>query len=99
MGSNGAGLGEAASGTGGGNAGASNNGRGRGHITVSFFEKRRRKAWYMRAAYGGGDEEVCWESWTVRVTVAEPKTDAGKPILFHFSHHRYHCLRYATKPV
>ncbi|KAI5863263.1 DUF1649-domain-containing protein [Durotheca rogersii] len=51
---------------------------GRGNIQVQFFEKKRRKAWYMRAAYGGGDEEVCWESWTVKVTVAEPRTDSER---------------------
>ncbi len=48
------------------------NGGGRGQITVLFFEKRRRKNWFMR-----GDEEVCWESWTVKVTVAEPRTESG----------------------
>ncbi|KAI1769154.1 DUF1649-domain-containing protein [Hypoxylon sp. FL1150] len=53
-------------------------GGGRGNIQVQFFEKKRRKAWYMRAAYGSGDEEVCWESWTVKVTVAEPKTDSER---------------------
>ncbi|KAI0014207.1 DUF1649-domain-containing protein [Xylariaceae sp. FL0662B] len=51
---------------------------GRGHISVQFFEKKRRKAWYMRAAYGGGDEEVCWECWTVKVTVAEPRTESER---------------------
>ncbi|KAL7626559.1 hypothetical protein AAE478_003331 [Parahypoxylon ruwenzoriense] len=51
---------------------------GRGNIQVQFFEKKRRKAWYMRAAYGGGDEEVCWECWTVKVTVAEPRTDSER---------------------
>lgn len=25
----------------------------------------------------GGEEEFCWEKWTVRVTVAEPKTESG----------------------
>ncbi|KAI1212217.1 DUF1649-domain-containing protein [Annulohypoxylon truncatum] len=50
---------------------------GRGHISVQFFEKKRRKTWYMRA-YGGGDEEICWESWTVKVTVAEPRTDSER---------------------
>jgi autophagy-related protein 101 len=50
---------------------------GRGNISVQFFEKKRRKTWYMRAAYGGGDEEVCWECWTVKVTVAEPRTESG----------------------
>ncbi|XXG96449.1 Forkhead transcription factor [Hypoxylon texense] len=53
-------------------------GGGRGNIQVQFFEKKRRKAWYMRAAYGSGDEEVCWESWTVKVTVAEPRTDSER---------------------
>lgn len=47
-------------------------GSGRGQVVVQFLEKKRRKAWYMR-----GDEEVCWENWTVKVTVAEPKTESG----------------------
>ncbi|KAI0866845.1 DUF1649-domain-containing protein [Xylaria cubensis] len=51
---------------------------GRGNISVQFFEKKRRKTWYMRAAYGGGDEEVCWECWTVKVTVAEPRTESER---------------------
>ncbi|KAI1812044.1 DUF1649-domain-containing protein [Poronia punctata] len=54
----------------------SNNGRG--NISVQFFERKRRKTWYLRAAYGGGDEEVCWESWTVKVTVAEPRTETER---------------------
>jgi autophagy-related protein 101 len=49
------------------------NGGGRGQVAVQFFEKRRRKAWLPR-----GDEEVCWECWTIKVTVAEPKTESGK---------------------
>ncbi|KAI1374700.1 DUF1649-domain-containing protein [Hypoxylon crocopeplum] len=57
---------------------SSRGGGGRGNISVQFFEKKRRKAWYMRAAYGGGDEEVCWESWTVKVTVAEPRTESER---------------------
>ncbi|KAG6013371.1 hypothetical protein E4U41_005078, partial [Claviceps citrina] len=40
---------------------------------VRFFEKRRRKAWLSR-----GDEEVCWESWTLKVTVAEPRTESER---------------------
>lgn len=55
-------------------------GGGRGNVQVQFFEKKRRKTWYMRA-YGSGDEEVCWESWTVKVTVAEPRTDSGMSFL------------------
>lgn len=53
----------------------------RGQISVQFFEKRRRKAWLSR-----GDEEVCWESWTVKVTVAEPRTESGRfSLSFFFS--------------
>ncbi|KAG5913524.1 hypothetical protein E4U42_001083, partial [Claviceps africana] len=50
---------------------ASTNGGARGQVAVRFFEKRRRKAWLSR-----GDEEVCWESWTLKVTVAEPRTES-----------------------
>ncbi|KAI0901935.1 DUF1649-domain-containing protein [Annulohypoxylon nitens] len=48
---------------------------GRGHISVQFFEKKRRKAWLLRVS---GDEEICWESWTIKVTVAEPRTDSER---------------------
>jgi len=56
---------------------SSNNGSGRGQIVVQFYERRRRKAsaWYPLR---GGEEEVCWESWTVKVTVAEPRTESGE---------------------
>lgn len=57
------------------------NGGGRGDISVQFLEKKRRKQWYMRAAYGGGDEEVCWECWTVKVTVAEPRTEGERALM------------------
>ncbi|KAJ6779919.1 hypothetical protein PWT90_10679 [Aphanocladium album] len=45
----------------------------RGQISVQFFEKKRRKAWLSR-----GDDEVCWECWTVKVTVAEPRTESER---------------------
>ncbi|KAI9853546.1 MAG: hypothetical protein M1824_001111 [Vezdaea acicularis] len=45
----------------------------RGQIAVQFFEKRRRKAWFMK-----GDEEVCWEMWTLDVTLATPRTEAER---------------------
>ncbi|KAI0879193.1 DUF1649-domain-containing protein [Hypoxylon argillaceum] len=61
---------------GGGAAAAAGSNGGRGNISVQFFEKKRRKTtWYMRTAY---DEEVCWESWTVKVTVAEPRTESER---------------------
>ena len=55
----------------------SNGGSGRGQIAVQFYERRRRKTsgWYPLR---GGEEEVCWESWTVKVTVAEPRTESGE---------------------
>ncbi|KAL3964408.1 hypothetical protein ACCO45_001412 [Purpureocillium lilacinum] len=56
-----------------GSAGTTGGGGGRGQVTVQFFEKKRRKAWLSR-----GDEEVCWECWTVKVTVAEPRTESER---------------------
>lgn len=53
-------------------ASSGTSGGGRGQVAVQFFEKRRRKAWLSR-----GDDEVCWECWTVKVTVAEPRTESG----------------------
>ncbi|ERS97752.1 uncharacterized protein SPSK_03603 [Sporothrix schenckii 1099-18] len=57
-----------------GSHGGGNSRGGRGQISVQFFEKRRRKAWYVMR----GEEEVCWESWTVKVTVAEPRTESER---------------------
>jgi hypothetical protein len=45
----------------------------RGQIAVQFFEKRRRKAWFTK-----GEEEICWEQWTLDVTLATPRTESGK---------------------
>jgi len=44
----------------------------RGQIAVQFFEKKRRKAWFTK-----GEEEVCWEQWTLDVTLATPRTESG----------------------
>ena len=51
----------------------------RGILTVNFFEKKRRKAggglgWFTGAK---GEEEVCWERWSLEVTLATPKTEDG----------------------
>jgi len=45
----------------------------RGQISVQFFEKRRRKAWFTK-----GEEEVCWEQWTLDVTLATPRTESER---------------------
>lgn len=52
--------------TGGGGGGV------RGLMAVQFFEKKRRKTWFAK-----GDEEVCWEQWTLDVTLATPRTESG----------------------
>ncbi|KAM0144553.1 hypothetical protein ACHAP3_000582 [Botrytis cinerea] len=47
----------------------------RGQMAVQFFEKKRRKAWFTK-----GEEEVCWEQWTLDVTLATPRTESGKNV-------------------
>lgn len=47
--------------------------RGRGQIVVQFFEKKRRKTYFFAKA----DEDVCWEQWTLDVTLAQPRTETG----------------------
>ena len=47
--------------------------RGRGQLVVQFFEKRRRKSYF----FGKTDEDVCWEQWTLDVTLATPRTETG----------------------
>lgn len=48
--------------------------RGRGQLVVQFFEKKRRKTYF----FGKADEDVCWEQWTLDVTLATPRTEAGE---------------------
>ncbi|KAK0645947.1 autophagy-related protein [Cercophora newfieldiana] len=55
-------------------SGSGNGGSGRGQVAVKFFEKRRRKAWYPLRS----DDEVCWENWVIKVTVADPKTEGER---------------------
>ncbi|KAI9924422.1 hypothetical protein MW887_007048 [Aspergillus wentii] len=51
----------------------------RGRIAVEFYEKRRRKSgmWFGGLA-GKGEEEVCWEIWTLDVTIATPRTESER---------------------
>ena len=51
-----------------------------GIFTIRFFEKKRRKAggglgWLTGAK---GEEEVCWEKWSLEVTLATPTTEDGQ---------------------
>ncbi|KAI4625074.1 uncharacterized protein J4E88_006320 [Alternaria novae-zelandiae] len=46
--------------------------RGRGQIVVQFFEKKRKKTSYF---FSKADEDVCWEQWTLDVTLAQPRTE------------------------
>lgn len=48
-------------------------GSGRGQVAIQFFEKRRRKTYF----FGNADEEVCWEQWTVAITLARPRNESG----------------------
>ena len=52
------------------------NGGVRGRMAVRFFEKRRRKG---AALWFGGtnEEQVCWETWTIDITIAIPRTESG----------------------
>ncbi|KAI9888950.1 MAG: hypothetical protein M1814_006128 [Vezdaea aestivalis] len=45
----------------------------RAQIAISFFEKRRKKAWFTKT-----EEEVCWEQWTINVTLATPKNESDR---------------------
>lgn len=64
----------------GGHDGAPIGGGGgvRGRIAVEFYEKKRRRSgnWFGGLT-GKGEEEVCWEIWTLDVTIATPRTESG----------------------
>lgn len=47
--------------------------RGRAQLAVQFFEKKRKKSYF----FGKADEEICWEQWTLDITIATPRTEAG----------------------
>ncbi|CRG88602.1 hypothetical protein PISL3812_05633 [Talaromyces islandicus] len=51
----------------------------RGRIAVEFFERKRKKAgtWFGGLT-GKGEEEVCWEIWTLDVTIATPRTESER---------------------
>lgn len=55
----------------------------RGRIAVEFYEKRRRRSgiWFSGLAGKTGEEEVCWEIWTLHVTIATPRTESGRSYL------------------
>ncbi|KKA28268.1 hypothetical protein TD95_001859 [Thielaviopsis punctulata] len=56
-------------------AGASGDklGNKRGIVKIQFFERRRRTGWIPRP-----DEEVCWESWVLKLSIAEPRNDIDR---------------------
>lgn len=47
--------------------------RGRAQLAVQFFEKKKKKGLF----FGKIDEEVCWEQWTLDITIATPRTESG----------------------
>ena len=50
----------------------------RGRIAVEFYEKKRRRSNMWFGGLAKGEEEVCWEIWTLDVTIATPRTESGK---------------------
>ncbi|EYE93431.1 autophagy-related protein 101 [Aspergillus ruber CBS 135680] len=54
----------------------------RGRIAVEFYEKKRRRPgmWFggLAGMTGKGEEEVCWEIWTLDVTIATPRTESER---------------------
>ncbi|KAJ5908195.1 hypothetical protein N7495_000877 [Penicillium taxi] len=62
-----------------GQVGGGGGGGVRGRIAVEFYEKKRRRSglWFGGLA-GKGEEEVCWEIWTLDVTIATPRTDSER---------------------
>ncbi|KAJ5238834.1 hypothetical protein N7468_003453 [Penicillium chermesinum] len=51
----------------------------RGRIAVEFYEKKRRRSGMGFFGLGQkGEEEVCWEIWTLDVTIATPRTEAER---------------------
>jgi len=45
---------------------------------VQFFEKKRRKGGLGWFGGGKGEEEICWEVWMLEITLATPRTEAGR---------------------
>ncbi|RJE19914.1 hypothetical protein PHISCL_07740 [Aspergillus sclerotialis] len=54
----------------------------RGRIAVEFYEKRRRRSgiWFSGLAGKTGEEEVCWEIWTLHVTMLRRGRSLVRPI-------------------
>ncbi|KAH8702569.1 autophagy-related protein [Talaromyces proteolyticus] len=51
----------------------------RGRIAVEFFERKRKKSgMWFGGLTGKGEEEVCWEIWTLDVTIATPRTESAE---------------------
>lgn len=61
----------------------------RGRIAVEFYEKKRRRSnmWFGGLA-GKGDEEICWEIWTLDVTIATPRTESGEYLTCYSASYR-----------
>lgn len=68
-----------------GPGGSGGGGGVRGRIAVEFYEKKRRRSglWFGGLA-GKGEEEVCWEIWTLDVTIATPRTESGECLISVF---------------
>lgn len=56
------------------------NGGVRGRVAVQFFEKKRRKTGLWFGAKN--EEQTCWETWTINITIAVPRTESGMASYF-----------------
>ena len=53
----------------------------RGQLAVRFFEKKRRKTYF---SFGKGEDDVCWEQWTLNISLTRAKDEMGE-LLHAFS--------------
>ena len=50
---------------------------GRAQVAITFYETRKKRK-SVAYFWGKPDEEICWESWTLDITCATPRTESGR---------------------
>jgi len=54
-------------------SGGLSSGRKHGQLSVTFYERRQKKAWFSI-----GEEEIPWEIWTVAADIYSPQTERDR---------------------
>jgi len=54
-------------------SGGLSSGRTHGQLSVTFYERRQKKAWFSM-----GEEEIPWEIWTVAADIYSPPTERDR---------------------